>query len=87
MSLILFIQKSVLKYEPKQALFGGKDGLFYIRIFLKEAKNHLNRGGRIYMEFDSSQKKAIEKLFKKFRCSNFKFHEDQYGKWRYVVIK
>ena len=79
------IQKSVLKYEPRQALFGGKDGLFYIRRFLKEAKNHLNKEGKIYMEFDFMQKKEIEKILRKFRYNNFEFKKDQYNKWRWLI--
>jgi release factor glutamine methyltransferase len=86
------IQKSVLKFEPKTALFGGNDGLFYIRKFLKGAKKHLNSCGRIFMEFDGStgspqappQKKKIENLLKKYNYKNYKFHRDQLGRWRWV---
>lgn len=81
------IQKSVWKYEPRRALLGGKDGLFYIRKFLKQAKSHLSKNGRIYMEFDPSQKKAVEKLIKKFDYSGYKFYKDQYGKLRWVMVK
>jgi len=81
------IQKSVLKYEPKTALFGGKDGLSLIKIFLKDAKKHLNNEGKIFMEFDFVQKKGIEKLLKKYGYKDFDFYKDQYGKWRYVVVK
>jgi len=81
------IQKSVLKYEPKMALFGGKDGLFYIKKFLAEAKNFLNDGGKIYMEFDYMQKEGIEKLIQKFNYKNYEFNKDQYNKLRYVIIE
>jgi len=79
------VQKKVLKYEPVVALFGGKNGLFYIKKFLKEARGHLNENGKIYMEFDSFQKKELAKLLKKFGYKNFSFKRDQYGRWRYLT--
>lgn len=90
------IQKSVLKYEPKQALFGGKDGLFYIRKFLSQVKNYLRRPAsanasarqsKIFMEFSPEQKKEIGKLLKKYGYKNHEFHRDQYRRWRWVVIR
>ena len=80
------IQKSVLRYESKKALFGGKDGLFYIKKFLKGAKKQLNSGGKIFMEFDSPQKNKIETLLKKYRYKDWQFNQDQYGKWRWVAV-
>jgi len=80
------IQKSVLKYEPRQALFGGKDGMQYIKKFLSRAKNHLNTNGKIYMEFDYIQKKGIEKLLKQYGYNSWQFFKDQYGKYRWVVV-
>lgn len=81
------IQKSVLKYEPKKALFGGVDGMKFINKFLKDAKKHLNIGGRIFMEFDTPQKPKIEKLLKKYKYKDWIFGFDQYGKQRWVVVK
>jgi len=80
------VQTSVLKYEPQGALFAGKDGLKYIKEFLKEAKHHLLQNGRIYLEFDSPQKKEIANLLKKFEYKTWDFYKDQYGRWRFVVI-
>jgi len=81
------IQKSVLKYEPKLALFGGADGLFYIRKFLSQAQKYLNPGAQIFMEFDPPQKKQVEKLFKKFDYKKWEFHKDQYNKYRWVAVE
>ncbi|MEK7124732.1 MAG: HemK/PrmC family methyltransferase [Patescibacteria group bacterium] len=81
------IQKSVLKYEPKNALFGGADGLLYIRNFLADAKDFLNENGKIYMEFDSIQKNHIEKMLRGLKFQKYEFHKDQYGKWRHLVVQ
>ena len=80
------IQKSVLKFEPKMALFGGKDGLLYIKKFLKNAKKYLNDGGIIFMEFDFAQKNEIEKIIQKEKYNKYKFNKDQYKRWRWVEI-
>ncbi|MCH7604839.1 HemK family protein methyltransferase [Patescibacteria group bacterium] len=81
------VQQSVLDNEPLEAIFGGKDGLQYIKKFLKEAKNHLKKNGRIYLEFDSIQRDQIPKLLKEYGYSNFEMFRDQYHKWRFLVIK
>lgn len=84
------IQKSVLKFEPKMALFGGNDGLFYIGEFLRDAPSFVktSEGQRkIFMEFSPEQKKEIEKLVKKYNYKNCGFYRDQCGKWRWVMIK
>ncbi len=80
------IQPSVLHYEPKLALFGGNDGLFYIKKFLHQASSFLNPGGKIYMEFDVIQKKKIEALLKKFDYQQVEFLKDQYYKFRCIIV-
>jgi release factor glutamine methyltransferase len=80
------VQESVLDWEPLIAIFGGEDGLLYIRKFLKDAKKYLNKGGKIYLEFDHLRKTEIEKLLPQLGWKNFQFHKDQFGKWRWVEI-
>jgi release factor glutamine methyltransferase len=81
------VQKSVLKYEPKDALFAGEDGMKYINKFLKNAKKYLKPYGRIYMEFDPPQKEGIESLIRKYGYTKWWFIKDQFGCWRLVVIE
>ena len=80
------VQNSVLQEEPHLALFGGKDGLRYIRKFIAGAIEHLNSGGTIYLEFDSSQRHALEKLIRKHQFREYQFFKDQYKRWRWVKI-
>lgn len=82
-----YIQPSVLKYEPHKALFGGQDGLRFIRALIVAAPKHLNPDGVLWMEHDPSQKKAIEKLLKTRRYRDIQFHKDQYRRWRYVTAE
>ncbi len=78
------VQKSVLDWEPHDALFGGEDGLDFIKILLSEAKKYLNKDGVLYFEFDSWQKNVIEKLFKQYEWKEYEFRKDQFNKWRWV---
>ena len=80
------VQESVLDWEPLKAIFGGEDGLLYIRKFLKDAIKYLNKDGKIYLEFDHLRKAETEKLLKQLKYRNFTFHKDQFGKWRWVEI-
>jgi len=81
------VQLSVLNYEPKMALFGGNDGLFYIKKFLTGAKKFLNPNAKIFMEFDYTQKNQIEILLKKYNYKKWQFFKDQYKRWRWVSIE
>ncbi len=78
------LDKSVSSFEPHKALFGGKDGLDYIKVFLKEADNYLKKGGKIYLEIDSPQEKKIRELLK---GRKYAFHKDQFGKTRYLILE
>jgi len=80
------VQKSVLAWEPHAALFGKDDGLYFIELLLKEAKNHLTKEGTMYIEFDSPQKPAFSELLSRYGYANVRFFKDQYGKWRWVEI-
>lgn len=76
------VQKSVLSWESRDSIFGGGDGLLYITKFLREAKKFSKPEGNIYMEFDSFQKRKIEKMLKENGYGQWEFLRDQYGKWR-----
>ena len=79
------IQKSVIDFEPNSAFLGGRQGMDYIRKFLKTADCFLKKNGKIYLEFDSFQKGEIEKILKS-KNLRYCFHKDQYDKWRFLTI-
>ncbi|MDO8515988.1 MAG: HemK/PrmC family methyltransferase [bacterium] len=80
------VEKGVVRYEPSVALWGGEDGLRFIRRLLGEAQTHLAPGGELWFEFDSWQKPALAKLLAQSSFKNFAFHKDQFGKWRYCIV-
>lgn len=81
------VQSSVLENEPDHALFAGPTGLNIIKKFLAQARQHLAKQGRVYLEFDSFQKTEINKLLTKYAYSDWQFHKDQFGQWRYLMAK
>ncbi|MFA5207859.1 MAG: HemK family protein methyltransferase [Candidatus Paceibacterota bacterium] len=80
------VGEDVKMFEPAIALYGGADGMEYIKLFLNEAVNHLKDNGIIYLEFDSEQKEWIEEIVKD-KYSKFEFLKDQFNKYRFVKIE
>lgn len=80
------VQPSVLRHEPKIAIFAGKKGLDIIEKFLKEVKRHLKRGGTLFMEFDPTQKKDIMLILNKEKYEKFEFRKDQFKEYRWLKI-
>lgn len=78
--------KSVLNWEPPEALFAKDNGLQIIKRFLSEVKDHLNPTGQVWLEFDISQNLAIKKLLADGGFNDIVFHKDQYSRWRWVTF-
>ncbi len=54
-----------LKYEPRLALDGGKDGLKFYKIIIEEGYKYLNPNGIILLEIGYDQKEEVMNLVKK----------------------
>ncbi len=84
------IQKSVLDFEPSEALFAEDNGLYFIKELLLNGKKYLRDVGKMYIEIDDWQKDYIlefiklEKLDEKY--SEIQFMNDQFTKSRVIKI-
>lgn len=77
----------VLFYEPKNALVGGEDGLFFYKKIITEAKNYLEDDGYIFLEIGYDQKRDIENLLKENTYRNIESYKDYNGLDRIVLAK
>lgn len=82
------MDKNVLANEPEEALFGGEDGIDFYRKFAKEVRDHLNPGGRFFMEFGFSEEAELKALFaKELPDFEVEFRKDMAGKPRMLFGK
>lgn len=65
-----------LAHEPRQALFGGEDGLSVIGRLVAEVRHHLVPGGRVAVEIDPRQEEAVRERFVEAGLSNFEILRD-----------
>lgn len=80
------LEHSVKDYEPKSALFGGKDGLYFYREIINNAPKYLKDSGKIFFEIGYNQAKAVSEMLKKdFTEINIK--KDLQGKDRMVYAR
>ncbi len=77
---------SVLFFEPLEAVFSKKRGLFFIEDLLKNAKGYMKPGASLFIEFDPWQKSEIESMAKSLGWTDINFLKDQYSRIRVVKL-
>ena len=79
---------AVYRSEPTLALDGGQDGLHYIKEVLKNARQHLNPGGAIFLELDEDCGTAALALGKEvWPGLTLQLSQDLSGQDRYLSIQ
>ena len=71
-------------FEPKSALDGKEDGLFFYKKILSETHKFLNKDGFIFFEMNPFLYKKIYKLFVEYKIENIKIVNDLLGKPRVI---
>lgn len=79
------LQDEVKKYEPIEALDGGKDGLDFYRKIIPESTKYLNKAGFVALEIGYDQGKKVYSFFKDEGYKNIKIIKDLQGFDRVVV--
>ena len=85
--IIPYLEKEVQK-EPKLALDGGEDGLYFYREIIKEAYTYLKEKGIIFLEIGYDQKEEVINIIKK--DNRYKFVEckkDLENNDRVIIIR
>ncbi|MGE5298178.1 MAG: peptide chain release factor N(5)-glutamine methyltransferase, partial [Acidobacteriaceae bacterium] len=78
---------SGLKFEPKEALFTGENGLQLIESLLSQLSNR-SKTRLVVLEFDPRQALKIKKLANKYLPTNkITLFKDLYGKLRFALIE
>lgn len=73
------LEKSVKDYEPTLALDGGADGLDYYKIIAVDGINHLNAGGKLFLEVGIGQVNAVKELLEQADFINVEIRKDISG--------
>lgn len=75
----------VKKFEPRLALDGDEDGLKYYKRISKEAKQYLNKNGKIYLEIGFDQANDVKKIFEKEKYQKIEVIKDLAGNDRVFI--
>lgn len=82
-----YVEEIVKNNEPSVALFGGKDGMHFYEIILRDASKVLNPTNIIAFEHSYSKKNEMVELAKKyFPKSEITSIKDLNGKDRFTII-
>ncbi len=81
------LMSEVKDYEPRLALDGMEDGLYFYRKIVKEAKSHLTKNGALFFEIGYNQGKAVSELMIENGYREVKVMKDLCGLDRVVMGK
>jgi release factor glutamine methyltransferase len=73
------LSEEVRDHEPRLALDGTGDGLFFYRILAKEAMGHLLPGGRLYLEIGHDQGETVPELLAEAGFTQIEVRKDLAG--------
>jgi len=78
----------ISRYEPREALDGGSDGLDHIRCLLAQAREHLKPGGVVLLEIGATQGEAVVALARRhFLAARVEIAPDYAGLDRIVMVR
>ena len=78
------LEPEVRDHEPRGALDGTADGLYFYRILAEECGKHLTPGGHVYFEIGYDQGAAVKELLDAHGFQDTKVIKDLTGKDRVV---
>lgn len=65
------LSKDILDWEPYQALFGGEDGLHFIKEIITKAPDFLNDDGYLLLEIGCGQDEDVKEMVNSSGCLKF----------------
>lgn len=83
----LALDASVKDFEPREALFGGEDGLAIYRRLHQEMPAHLNRNAKVFFEIGAGQGSAVLDLFSKGPWKRTRVEKDWAGHDRFFFLE
>ena len=83
-AVIEALEPEVRDHEPRGALDGTADGLYFYRILAEECAKHLTPGGRVYFEIGYDQGAAVKELLDIHGFKDTRVIQDLAGKDRVV---
>ena len=78
------LEPEVRDHEPRGALDGTADGLYFYRILAEECAKHLTPGGHVYFEIGYDQGAAVKELLDNHGFKDTRVIQDLAGKDRVV---
>jgi len=81
----LHLDPSVTRFEPRDALVSGPDGLAATRALLAGARGVLEPGGLLALEVDERRAERVARLARELAWSRVHVYDDLFGRPRYVL--